>query len=125
MATMHFPYRLDKRWSVLFLALGVSKNDGVSIYDNGDLVATFGRFKVKTTRDNVARTLVTGPHRWYTAVGLRLSLADDSITFGTNHKKGLSIEFVQKVPRVIGFRKHSTLWVSVADPKGLATAIGK
>lgn len=49
---MHFPYRLDKRWSVLFLALGVNKTDGVSIYDNGDLVATYGRFKVKTTRDN-------------------------------------------------------------------------
>jgi len=124
-ATMHFPYRFDRRWSVLFWALGVGKNDGVSIYDNGDLVATFGRFKVKTTRDNVSRTLVTGPHSWYTAVGLRLSLTDDSITFGTNHKKGLSIEFVQKVPRVIGFRRHSTLWVSVADPEGLATAIGK
>lgn len=107
------------------MALGVKKTDGVSIYDNGDVVATFGRFKVKTKKDNVSRTQVTGPHRWYTAVGLRLSLADDSITFGTNHKKGLSIEFVQKVPRVIGFRKHSTLWVSVADPEGLATAIGK
>ena len=124
-AAKHFPYRFDKRWSALFLTLGVRKDDGVSIYDNGDLVATFGRFKVKTTKDNVRRTLVTGPHRWYTAVGLRLSLADDSITFGTNHKKGLSIEFAQKVPRVIGFRKHSTLWVSVADPEGLAAAIGK
>lgn len=115
---MNFPYRLDRRWSALFLALGVNKKDGVSIYDNGDLVATFGRFKVKTTRDNVSRTLVTGPHRWYTAVGLRLSLTDDSITFGTNHKKGLSIEFVQKVPRVIGFRKHSTLWAT--DPYVIA-----
>lgn len=124
---MHFPYRFDRRWRLLFWALGVSKDDGVSIFDNGDLVATFGRFKVKTTKTNVRRTAVTGPHRWYTAVGLRLSLslADDSITFGTNHKKGLSIEFVRKVPPVIGFRRHSTLWVSVADPKGLAAAIGK
>lgn len=125
MATQHFPYRFDKRWSVLFLALGVGKDDGVSIYDNGDLVATFGRYKVKTTIGNVRRTLVTGPHRWYTAVGLRLSLSDNSVTFGTNHKKGLSIEFVKKVPRVIGFKAHSTLWVSVADPQGLAKAIGK
>jgi hypothetical protein len=123
--TRHFPYRFDRRWRVLFWALGVSKKDGVSIYDNGDLVATFGRFKVKTTRNNVSRTVVTGPHRWYTAVGLRLSLADDSITFGTNHKKGLSIEFARKVSPVIGFRRHSTLWVSVADPEGLAAAIGK
>ena len=125
MKAKHFPYRLDTRWTALFFALGVSDKDGVSITGKGELIATFGRFKVKTTLDNIDHTLVTGPHRWYTAVGLRLSLADDGLTFGTNHRKGLSIAFVEKIPKVIGFRKHSTLWVSVADPEGLAAAIGK
>jgi len=83
------------------------------------------RVSVKTTLDNIDHTLVTGPHRWYTAVGLRLSLTDDGLTFGTNHHKGLWIAFVDKIPRVIGFRDHSLLWVSVADPEGLAAAIGK
>ncbi len=125
MKTQHFPYRLDKRWSALFFALGVGKDDGVTITDKGELIATFGLFKVKTTLTNVDHTEVTGPHRWYTAVGLRLSLTDDGVTFGTNHHKGLSIAFVKKIPRVMGFRKHSLLWVSVADPEGLAAAIGK
>ncbi len=125
MKAMYFPYRLDKRWNALFFALSVDDKDGVTITGKGELIATFGRFKVKTTLDNIDHTLVTGPHRWYTAVGLRLSLADDGLTFGTNHRKGLSIAFVEKIPKVIGFRKHSTLWVSVADPEGLAAAIGK
>ena len=125
MRAAHFPYRFDKRWSALFFALGVKDKDGVSITSKGELIATFGRFKVKTTIDNIDHTKVTGPHRWYTAVGLRLSLTDDGVTFGTNHRKGLSIAFVDKVARVIGFRKHSMLWVSVADPEGLAAAIGK
>ena len=125
MTPKHFPYRLDKRWTTLFLALGVKGKDGVTITGKGELIATFGRFKVKTTLDNVDHTVVTGPHRWYTAVGLRLSFADDGITFGTNHRKGLSIAFVDEIPRVIGFRKHSMLWVSVADPEGLAAAIGR
>lgn len=125
MTTRHFPYRLDRRWNALFLALGVDGDDGVDVTDDGELVATYGRFSVKTTVDNVDHTLVTGPHRWYTAVGLRLSFTDDGITFGTNHRKGLSIAFVERIPRVIGFRDHSTLWVSVADPAGLAAAIGK
>ena len=125
MKTQHFPYLRDKRWSALFLALGVRAADGVTVSADGDLIATYGRFKVKTTLDNVDHTEITGPHRWYTAVGLRLSLSDDGITFGTNHRKGLSIAFVKKVPRVIGFRKHSTLWVSVADPAGLAEAIAQ
>ena len=125
MKAKHFPYRFDKRWKALFFALGVDDKDGVTINSKGELIATFGRFKVKTTIDNIDHTLVTGPHRWYTAVGLRLSLTDDGLTFGTNHRKGLSIAFVDKIPKVIGFKKHSTLWVSVADPEGLAAAIGK
>ena len=125
MKAKYFPYRFDKRWTALFFALGVDDKDGVTITGKGELIATFGRFKVKTTLDNIDHTLVTGPHRWYTAVGLRLSLTDDGLTFGTNHRKGLSIAFVEKIPKVIGFRKHSTLWVSVADPEGLAAAIGK
>lgn len=125
MNTRHFPYLLDKRWNALFLLLGVRAADGVTVSAKGELIATYGRFKVSTRLDNIDHTVVTGPHRWYTAVGLRLSLTDDGITFGTNHRKGLSIAFVKKVPRVIGLRKHSTLWVSVADPEGLAKAIGK
>jgi hypothetical protein len=125
MKSKYFPYRRDKRWQALFIALGVNDKDGVTITAKGELIATFGWFKVKTTLDNVAKTTVTGPHRWYTAVGLRLSLTDDGITFGTNHKKGLSIAFIEHIPRVIGFRRHSLLWVSVADPEGLAAAIGK
>lgn len=125
MNAKHFPYRIDRRWNALFFALGVDDKDGVTITGRGELIATFGRFKVKTTLDNIDHTLVTGAHRWYTAVGLRLSLADDGLTFGTNHRKGLSIAFVEKIPKVIGFRKHSKLWVSVADPEGLAAAIGK
>ena len=125
MKAKYFPYRFDKRWNALFFALGVDDKDGVTITGKGELIATFGRFNVKTTLDNIDHTLVTGPHRWYTAVGLRLSLTDDGLTFGTNHRKGLSIAFVEKIPKVIGFKKHSTLWVSVADPEGLAAAINK
>jgi hypothetical protein len=125
MTTQHFPYRLDKRWTALFLALGVGDDDGVDISDTGELIATYGRVNVKTTLDNIDHTLVTGPHRWYTAVGLRLSFTDDGLTFGTNHHKGLCIAFVHKIPKVIGFKDHSMLWVSVADPEGLAAVIGK
>jgi hypothetical protein len=120
----HFPYDLDKRWFVMFAALGVDETDGVEVADDGDVIATFGRVRVTTPLSNVDHTLVTGPHRWYTAVGLRLSFTDDGLTFGTNHRRGLCIAFVERVPRAIGFKDHSALWVSVADPEGLAIALG-
>lgn len=119
----HFPYAFDDRWKPLFKALGVTPDDGVTVTED-ELIATYGRRRVRTPLANIKDAQVTGPHRWYTAVGLRLSFTDDSITFGTNHRKGLSIDLHEPVPKVIGFRDHSILWVSVADPEGLAAAIG-
>ncbi len=118
-----FPYAIDKRWTALMLALGVGRKDGVTLTAAGMLLATFGRVKLETPLANVAYTEVTGPHRWYTAVGLRGSLVDDGVTFGTNHRSGLCIAFKERVPKVIGRKNHSGLWVSVADPAGLGEAI--
>ena len=120
-----FPYDIDPKWKLPLAFLRVGSDDGVTVTDDGRLVATFGWFRVDTPLDNVDHTSVTGPHRWYTAVGPRLSFADDGLTFGTNHKKGLCIEFVERIPRVIGMRDHSALWVSVADCAGLTAAIGR
>lgn len=119
-----FPYDLDRRWQALFTMLRVGADDGVTVGDDGSLVATFGWWKVSTTLDNVHGTSITGPHRWYTAVGLRLSASDSGLTFGTNHRRGVCIDFVDPIPKVIGARDHEALWVSVADPEGLARAIG-
>jgi hypothetical protein len=121
----HFVYRFDRRWSALFAALRVRDDDGVTVTDDGMLRATYGRSRVETPLSNVDHTEVSGPHRWYTAVGLRLSFSDDGLTFGTNYRRGLCIAFVEQVPKVIGFKDHSALWVSVADPDGLAAAIGR
>ena len=123
MSDQFFPYRFDHRWKALFVSLRVKPTDGVTITEDGRLIATYGWAKVDTTVANVDHTLITGPHRWYTAVRLRLSFSDDGITFGTNHHRGLCIGFVERIPTVIGVRRHSTLWVSLADPEGLAAAL--
>jgi hypothetical protein len=122
MAEQFFPYARDDRWKLLLLPLRLRATDGVTVTDT-TMRATFGVVSVETPLDNVVGTKVTGPHRWYTAVGLRLSFSDDGLTFGTNHELGLCIEFDQKVKRVIGLREHSALWVSVEDPEALAAAL--
>ena len=120
-----FPYRLDRRFSPLFAVMGVKDTDGVTLTADGRLVATYGRKRVETPLANVDHTLRTGPHRWWTAVGLRLSFADDGLTMGTNYDAGLCLEVVEKIPKVLGLRDHSALWVSVAGPEALAEAIGR
>lgn len=122
MAESFFPYERDDRWKLLLLPLNIKDDDGVTVTDD-TVRATFGHFSIETPKANVTGTKVTGPHRWWTAVGLRLSFTDDGITFGTNHRRGLCIEFDHKIKRVIGMHEHSALWVSVADPEGLAAAL--
>lgn len=118
-----FPYKIDAKWRPLLTGLGVRSRDGVTLTDDGYFYASFGRWVVKTPLDNIDHTEVTGPHRWYTAVGLRLSAVDTGLTFGTNSRRGLCIEFVERIPRVFGVKDHAGLWVSVADPDGLAEAL--
>jgi hypothetical protein len=119
-----FPYRLDYRFAPMWLAFGVRPGrDGVSLTDDGRLRATFGLLRLETALDNVEDTHVTGPYRWWTAVGARLSFADDGLTFGTNHERGVCIHFRSPVRRVIGFRDHSALTVTVADPHALEAAL--
>ena len=125
MSDRFFPLAFDNRWRALLKPLGVKPTDGVTLTDDGTLRATFGRARVETPLANVRSTSISGPHRWYTAVGLRLSFKDDGLTFGSDHRRGVCIEFVERVPKVIGFRPHSALWVSVADPEGLVAAIGR
>ncbi len=115
-----FPYDFDKRFLPMWLGVGaLPRRDGVTITDDGRLVATFGVLRVNTPLDNIADAHVTGPYRWWTAVGPRISFADDGLTFGTNPHAGLCIHFRNKIRRVIGFRDHSALTVTVADPHAL------
>ena len=93
--------------------------DGVTITDDGRFVATFGLLRVDTPLDNISDAHVAGPYRWWTAVGPRISFADDGLTFGTNSHEGLCVHFEEKIRRVIGFRDHSALTVTVADPHAL------
>ena len=115
-----FPYHFDRRFVPMWLSAGALPwRDGVTITDDDRFVATFGLLRVRTPLDNIADVHVTGPYRWWTAVGPRLSFTDDGLTFGTNPRAGLCVHFRERIPHVIGFRDHSALTVTVADPHAL------
>ena len=99
--------------------------DGVRIGDGGRLQATLGWFRVATDLANVDGAHITRDYRWWTAVGVRLSMADDGLTFGTNHRAGVCIHFKEKVPSSLRPKGHSALTVTVADLDGLVAALGQ
>jgi hypothetical protein len=123
--TRQFPYAVDPRYLPLLLPFGLKrKRDGVTLAKDGSLVATFGFFSLRTTLDNVTGAHVTRGYRWWTAVGVRSSMADDGLTFGTNHRAGVCIHFGEKVPSRLSKSGHSALTVTVDDLEGLEAALG-
>jgi hypothetical protein len=120
----HFPFRYDRRLTPIWLPFWVwPGTQGVTVTDDGRLIARYGPFHVEAPLSRVQDAHVTGPYRWWTAVGARLSAADDGLTFGTNASEGVCIHFEPRIRRVIGLRDHSALTVTVADAEGLVAAI--
>ena len=121
----HFDYAIDKRYlPVLLPFLLRPSSDGVTLTDESAFVATFGLFRITTPLSNVTGAHITRNYRWWTSFGVRMSRADDGLTFGTNHAAGVCVHFGEKVPSALRRAGHSALTVTVADLEGLTMALG-
>jgi hypothetical protein len=125
MSDRFFPYLFDQRFRWIWWPLGARPGvDGVTLTTEATFVATFGRFRVETPLSNIKDATSTGPYRWWKAVGIRGSLADSGITFGTTPRGGVCVLFERRIPRVIPPNEsHSGLTVTVADRSGLVEAL--
>lgn len=121
----HFPLDVDRRYRILLAPFRLGPDDGVRLTEDDRFVAMFGRLKLETPLDNVTGAHVTTGYRWWKAIGARLSFADDGLTFGSNTAAGVCVHFAERVPKVVGFRDHSALTVTVAEPDALVEALGE
>jgi hypothetical protein len=120
-----FAYAIDKLYLPILLPFLLRPaTDGVTIPDEGSLLATFGLFKLATPLANVTGAHITCNYRWWTACGVRMSRMDDGLTFGTNRDAGVCIHFAEKVPSALRRSGHSALTVTVADLEGLTRVLG-
>jgi hypothetical protein len=121
-----FRYAVDKRFFPLLLTFGLrSSKDGVTLTDDGRFVATYGFFRIETSLSNIDGAHVTSGYRWWTAVGVRGSLVDDGLTFGTNRDRGVCVHFHDKVRSVMRRSGHSALTVTVAEVDRLIEALDR
>lgn len=120
-----FPFRFDRVFVPTLLAIGVHPgNSSVVLSEDDRFVATFGRWKVDTPLSNIDCIEVSGPYRWYRAIGVRGSRVDNGITFGSTTAGGVCVTFHEPIPRLIaGMRDHPGLTVTVMDTTGLAAAL--
>jgi len=116
---------MTRPWRWLLRVIGVRRGAAqVDLTDDGRLVATFGRLSVETRLDNVGSYSLTGPYRWWKAIGPRGSLADRGFTFGTSTHGGVCVCFVEPVPsRYVPGGRMESLTVTVDNPDRLARAL--
>ena len=121
----HFPYAVDPKYRPVLVLFGLKPaRDGVTLTEDGSLKARLGFVTFTTPLANVTGAHITRDYRWWTAVGVRGSAADDGLTLGTNRHGGVCIHFAEKVPSVLRRSGHSALTVTVADLDGLTRALG-
>ncbi|WP_370962390.1 hypothetical protein [Amycolatopsis sp. cg9] len=95
--------------------------------DTGGLRVRFGPWLVETPLANLAGAEATGPFHPLRALGVRLSLADRGLTFGTTTRGGVCLRFREPVPGIDpwGKLRHPGLTVTVAEPELVAAAINR
>jgi hypothetical protein len=119
-----FVFLHDPRFAGLLRAVGVTPATAWVEVDEEELRVRFGRLGLRTSRANIGGVEVTGPYRWYRAIGPRLSLVDRGVTFGTAPHAGACVRFHEPVPALLGPRfGHPGATVTVADPAGLAASL--
>ena len=114
------PYKLPAR---LF---GVTEQSAYVLLTAGELVCHFGFWSLRTPLTNVREVSITGPYAWLKTSGpARLSLGDRGITFATNGRRGVFVQFHRPVAGIepLGVIRHPNLTVTVADCAALSAAL--
>jgi hypothetical protein len=114
---------LHRRVSRLF---GVSERNAVVTLHDTQFEACFGPWRMSTPYGNISAVEVTGPYQLVKTIGPpRLSIADRGLSFASNSRAGVCLNFRDAVPGVepTGRLRHPNLTVTVADPAGLAAAL--
>jgi hypothetical protein len=121
-----FRFDVDPRLRPLLWLWGVRTSTAwVEISRSSGLVARFGPVRLRTSLDNIAGAELTGPYRWYKAIGIRGSWVDHGLTFGTTTKGGVCIRFHSPVRGVGRRARHPGLTVTVQDRETFRTLVSR
>lgn len=117
-----FRFEFDRSYRRISWLFGVTESRARLTVTGGELTARFGPWLLSTTLDNVANAHLTGPYAYLKTAGpAHLSLSDRGLTFATNGRRGVCLQFRDPVPAMdpFGLIRHPNLTVTIADDAGL------
>jgi hypothetical protein len=117
-----FRFEFDRSYRRISWLFGVTESRALLTVTGGELTARFGPWLLSTTLDNVTSAHLTGPYAYLKTAGpAHLSLSDHGLTFATNGRRGVCLQFRDPVPAMdpFGLIRHPNLTVTIADAAGL------
>jgi len=124
MTTATYPLRLGPRQRWLLLPFGVRPGNAWARLEDDRLVARFGFFRYQTPLDNVVRWEISGPYRWFMALGVRRSVRGGDVTFGSSTHGGVRLDFREPV-RFARLLEPPALYLTVEDLEGFAAELSR
>lgn len=118
---MEFPIRLQPSMRPILLLFGVRRGNAIVRLDDERIAARFGFFGAEATLTNIDRWDITGPYRWWRAVGVRRTIGTHDLSFGGSAHGGLCLHFRASVG--VGRLRVTDLYLTVDDLDGLAAVL--
>ncbi len=121
---MQFGFAIESKYAPFLLAFGVREDAAWLRIADDQLEVKFGFFGLSTPMDNITGYQLSGDYKAYRAIGIRTSLADRGVTFGSTTKRGLCVTFAEPVSVKPGIGlNHPGMTVTVDDVDGLAAEL--
>ncbi len=122
-----FDFAFAPSYAVAGLAFGITPRTTTVEVGPSWLYVRYGPWRLVTPRSNIASAEVTGDFAWLKTAGpARLSFSDRGVSFTSNGERALCLDFHEPVPAIdpTATITHPGATFSVADPQGLAEALG-
>lgn len=122
-----FPFAFAPSYRLAALPFGITPRTASVRVEEGELRVRFGPWSLRTPLENIVSAELSGGFAFLKTAGPpHLSFADRGVTFATNGDRALCVQFRDPVAAIDPTRtiRHPGATMTVADPEGLATALG-
>lgn len=121
-----FPFAFEPRYRRAARLFGVTERTAWLTIEGRDLTVRFGPWRVVTSLGNISSVTRTGPYAFIKTAGpARLGVVERSLTFATNGRAGVQIEFLEPITGIdpFGAIHHQSLTVTPVDCAALVAAL--
>lgn len=121
-AVERFPIRIQRPFGPVLWLFGARQGERAMVtLTDATLEARFGWSHVTVPLTDITHWDISGPWRWFTALGVRRSIRGGDLTFGGSAHGGVQVHFRVR-PRILWFHPPS-LYLTVDDLEGLGAAL--